>query len=114
PNQAMAIEGGQGRGNNGNLARGRVFVMGAEEARQDSNIVTVMFSLNNHYATMLFDYGAVYSFVSITFMPLLDIKGSLIPLPHGETLRVYGERLKEKVKRLMSAKAEELKLEDIA
>ncbi|GKD39561.1 reverse transcriptase domain-containing protein [Tanacetum coccineum] len=73
-NQAMAIEGGHDHGNNGNLARGRVFVMGAEEARQDPNIVTGTFSLNNHYATMLFDYGADYSFVSITFMPLLDIK----------------------------------------
>ncbi|GJV97473.1 putative reverse transcriptase domain-containing protein [Tanacetum coccineum] len=31
---------GQGRGNNGNQARGRAFVMGAEGARQDPNIVT--------------------------------------------------------------------------
>ncbi|GJT89794.1 hypothetical protein Tco_1078639 [Tanacetum coccineum] len=31
-NQALAIEGGQGRGNNGNLACGRAFVMGAVEA----------------------------------------------------------------------------------
>ncbi|GJR05666.1 putative reverse transcriptase domain-containing protein [Tanacetum coccineum] len=36
----MANEGGQGRGNNGNPTWGRTFVMGAEEARQDSNIVT--------------------------------------------------------------------------
>ncbi|GJU81517.1 putative reverse transcriptase domain-containing protein [Tanacetum coccineum] len=183
PNQAMAIEGGQGRGNNGNPARGRAFVMGAEEARQDPNIVTGTFSLNNHYATMLFDFGIDYSFVSTTFVPLLDIEPSSlgfsyeieiasgqlveinkvirgckleieghtfdidlipfghgsfdviigmdwlsrhraeivchervvrIPLPHGEMLRVYGERPEEKVKRLMSAKAEEPKLEDIA
>ncbi|GKB62379.1 putative reverse transcriptase domain-containing protein [Tanacetum coccineum] len=73
-NHAMAIEGGQGRGNNGNPACGRAFVMGAEEARQDLNIVTGMFSLNSHYDTMLFDSGADYSFVSITFVPLLDIK----------------------------------------
>ncbi|GKF08964.1 reverse transcriptase domain-containing protein [Tanacetum coccineum] len=33
PNQLMAIEGGQGRGNNGNQARGGAFTMGAEEAR---------------------------------------------------------------------------------
>ncbi|GKC52364.1 hypothetical protein Tco_1075109 [Tanacetum coccineum] len=33
PNQAMAIEGGQGHGNNCNSAWGRAFVMGAEEAR---------------------------------------------------------------------------------
>ncbi|GKC43104.1 putative reverse transcriptase domain-containing protein [Tanacetum coccineum] len=37
-----------------------------------------------------------------------------IPLPHGEMLRVYGERTEEKVKRLMSAKVEEPKLKDIA
>ncbi|GJZ73287.1 putative reverse transcriptase domain-containing protein, partial [Tanacetum coccineum] len=75
-NQALAIEGGLGRGNNGNLVRGRAFMMGAEEARQDPNIVKGMFSLNNQYATMLFDSSADYSFVSKTFMPLLDIKPS--------------------------------------
>ncbi|GJZ17166.1 hypothetical protein Tco_0553289 [Tanacetum coccineum] len=32
-NQTLAIEGGQGRRNNGNPARGRAFMMGAEEAR---------------------------------------------------------------------------------
>ncbi|GKC43155.1 putative reverse transcriptase domain-containing protein, partial [Tanacetum coccineum] len=74
PNQAFAIDGGQGRGNNGNLARGRAFMMGTEKAFQDPNIVTVAFTLNNHYATTLFDSGADYSFVSTTFMPLLDIE----------------------------------------
>ncbi|GJS27653.1 reverse transcriptase domain-containing protein [Tanacetum coccineum] len=39
PNQAMAIEGGQGRGNNGNQARGTALVMGVEEAHQDPNIM---------------------------------------------------------------------------
>ncbi|GJZ35268.1 putative reverse transcriptase domain-containing protein [Tanacetum coccineum] len=76
PNQALAIERGQGCGNNGNLTRGRAFVMGAEEALKDPNIVTSMFLLNNHYATMIYDSGADYSFVSTTFMPLLDIKPS--------------------------------------
>ncbi|GKD79860.1 reverse transcriptase domain-containing protein [Tanacetum coccineum] len=36
----MAIKGGQGRGNNRNQARGVAFMMGAEEARQDPNIMT--------------------------------------------------------------------------
>ncbi|GKE53348.1 putative reverse transcriptase domain-containing protein, partial [Tanacetum coccineum] len=40
PNQALVIDGVQGRGNNGNQARGRAFMLGAEEARQDPNIVT--------------------------------------------------------------------------
>ncbi|GKC93210.1 putative reverse transcriptase domain-containing protein [Tanacetum coccineum] len=51
-------------------------MMRAEEARQDPNIVTGMFTLKNHYATTLFDYGADYSFVSTTFIPLLDIEPS--------------------------------------
>ncbi|GKD25370.1 putative reverse transcriptase domain-containing protein, partial [Tanacetum coccineum] len=37
-----------------------------------------------------------------------------IPLPHGEMLRVYRKQQKEKVKHLMSAKAEEQKLKYIA
>nr|GEU89105.1 hypothetical protein [Tanacetum cinerariifolium] len=39
-NQPMSIEGGQGRRNNGNQARGRAFMMGAEEAHQGLNIMT--------------------------------------------------------------------------
>ncbi|GJV77203.1 putative reverse transcriptase domain-containing protein [Tanacetum coccineum] len=39
-NQVVAVNGGQGRGNNDNQARGRAFMLGAEEARQDPNIVT--------------------------------------------------------------------------
>ncbi|GJU74776.1 putative reverse transcriptase domain-containing protein [Tanacetum coccineum] len=38
-NQVVAVNGGQGRGNQGNQARGRAFMLGAEEARQDPNIV---------------------------------------------------------------------------
>ncbi|GJU55398.1 putative reverse transcriptase domain-containing protein [Tanacetum coccineum] len=50
------------------------FMLGAEEARQDPNIVTGMFTLNNHFATTLFDSGADYSFVSTTFIPLLGLE----------------------------------------
>ncbi|GKF83032.1 putative reverse transcriptase domain-containing protein, partial [Tanacetum coccineum] len=72
----MDIEGGQGCGNNGNQARRGAFIMGAEEARQDPNIMTGTFTLNNHYATTLFDSGVDYRFVSTTFIPLLDIEPS--------------------------------------
>ncbi|GJT24089.1 putative reverse transcriptase domain-containing protein [Tanacetum coccineum] len=75
-NQVVAVNGGQGRGNNSNQARGRAFMLGAEEAHQDPNIVTGMFTLNNHYATTLFDSGADYSFVSTTFIPLLGMEPS--------------------------------------
>ncbi|GKC06461.1 putative reverse transcriptase domain-containing protein [Tanacetum coccineum] len=75
-NQVVSVNGCQGRGNQGNQARGRAFMMGAEEACQDPNIVMGTFTLNNHYATTLFDSGADYSFVSTTFIPLLDIEPS--------------------------------------
>ncbi|GJT01946.1 putative reverse transcriptase domain-containing protein [Tanacetum coccineum] len=74
PNQVVANNEGQGHGNQGNQARGRAFMLGAEEARQDPNIVTSMFTLNNYFATTLFDSGVDYSFISTTFIPLLDIE----------------------------------------
>ncbi|GJX19295.1 putative reverse transcriptase domain-containing protein [Tanacetum coccineum] len=54
--------------------RGRAFMLGAEEARQDPNIVTGTFTLNNHFAATLFESGADYSFVSTTFIPLLGLE----------------------------------------
>ncbi|GJV93055.1 putative reverse transcriptase domain-containing protein [Tanacetum coccineum] len=75
-NQVAANNGGHGHGNQGNQDRGRAFMLGEEEARQDPNIVTGTFTLNNHFATTLFDSGADYSFVSTTFIPLLGIEPS--------------------------------------
>ncbi|GKA39970.1 putative reverse transcriptase domain-containing protein [Tanacetum coccineum] len=143
---------------------------------------TGTFTLNNHYATTLFDSGVNYSFVSTTFIPLLgiepsdlgfsyeieiangqlveinkvisgcnlEIKGHVfdinlisfgsrsfdviigmdwlskhkaeiicyekvvrIPLPDGKVLRVLGERPKEKMRHLVSAKAKEQKQEEL-
>ncbi|GJU69555.1 putative reverse transcriptase domain-containing protein [Tanacetum coccineum] len=76
PNQVAANNGNQGRENQGNQARGRAFMLGAEEARQDSNIVMGTFTLNNHFATTLFNSDADYIFVSATFIPLLGIEPS--------------------------------------
>ncbi|GKE13780.1 putative reverse transcriptase domain-containing protein [Tanacetum coccineum] len=76
PNQVAANNGGQGRGNQRNQARGRAFMLGAEEARQDPNIVTGTFTLNDHFATTLFDSGADYSFFPTTFIPMLGLEPS--------------------------------------
>ncbi|GJR14883.1 reverse transcriptase domain-containing protein [Tanacetum coccineum] len=65
-----------GRANQGNQTRGRAFMLGAEEAFQDPNIVTGTFTLNNHFATTLFDSAADNSFVSTTFIPLLGLEPS--------------------------------------
>nr|GEV62809.1 uncharacterized mitochondrial protein AtMg00810-like [Tanacetum cinerariifolium] len=81
----------KGSGNNGNPARGREFKMGAEEAGQDQKI------LIRHKAEIVCHERVVQ-----------------LPLSHGEILKVYRERPEEKVKRLISVKAEEPKLEDIA
>ncbi|GJS59526.1 putative reverse transcriptase domain-containing protein [Tanacetum coccineum] len=65
-----------GHGNQGNQARGRAFMLAVEEARKDPNIMTGMFTLNDHFATTLFDSGSDYSFVSTTFIPLLGLEPS--------------------------------------
>nr|GEV24496.1 putative reverse transcriptase domain-containing protein [Tanacetum cinerariifolium] len=75
-NQIMAVNGGLGHRMNGNQARRRAFMLGADEACQDPNITTGTFTLNNHYAPTLFNSGAYYSFVSTTFIPLLAIEPS--------------------------------------
>ncbi|GKB27682.1 putative reverse transcriptase domain-containing protein [Tanacetum coccineum] len=182
PNQVAANNRGQGCGNQGNQARGRAFMLRAQEARQDLKIVTGLFTLNNHFATTLFDSVADYSFVSTTFIPLLglepsdlgfryeieiasgqlvdidkvikgcklEIEGDVfdinlipfghgsfdviigmdwlsnykaeiichlkvvrIPLPDGKVLKVLGERLEDKARLLMSAKASDKKQEKI-
>ncbi|GKG04766.1 putative reverse transcriptase domain-containing protein, partial [Tanacetum coccineum] len=70
-------------------------MLGAEEARQDLNIVTGTFTLNNHYVTTLFDSGADYSSISTTFIPLLEIEPSdlgfsyEIEIASGQLVEMY-------------------------
>nr|GEX47178.1 reverse transcriptase domain-containing protein [Tanacetum cinerariifolium] len=54
-------------------AKGKAYVLGGGDANPDSNVVTGMFLLNNHYAFVLCDFGADRSFVSTTFSTLLGI-----------------------------------------
>ncbi|GJT43019.1 putative reverse transcriptase domain-containing protein [Tanacetum coccineum] len=93
-----------GYGNQGNQSRGRAFMMGAEEARQDPNIVTSMFTLNDHYATTLFDSSVDYSFVSTTFLPLLDIEPS--DLGFSYEIEIASEQLVEIDKVIRGCKLE--------
>ncbi|KAI3797453.1 hypothetical protein L1987_32710 [Smallanthus sonchifolius] len=58
-------------GNNGGGAKGRAFVIGSREARNDNNVVTGKFLLNHYFASVLFDTGADRSFVSNNFNNLL-------------------------------------------
>nr|GEU33191.1 hypothetical protein [Tanacetum cinerariifolium] len=74
----------------------RAFVMEAEEAHYDQNIVTGMDWLSRHKAEIFFHEKVVRT-----------------PLSHGEMLKVLKERAEEKVRYLMSAKTDEHKLKDI-
>nr|GFC72110.1 putative reverse transcriptase domain-containing protein [Tanacetum cinerariifolium] len=80
PNPVLAIKGNPKPGNNRNRAQGRAFTLGVAEAPQDSNVVTGTFSLNDHFAIVLFDFGADYSFISTNFLPSMDMKPSVINL----------------------------------
>ncbi|GKD31588.1 putative reverse transcriptase domain-containing protein, partial [Tanacetum coccineum] len=42
------------------------------------NVVTGTFSLNDYFATVLFDSRANFSFISIEFAPLLNVKPSIV------------------------------------
>ncbi|GJT21745.1 putative reverse transcriptase domain-containing protein [Tanacetum coccineum] len=76
--------------------RGMAFMLGAEEARQDPNIVTGMVWLSNYKAKIICHEKVVR-----------------IQLPDGKVLRVVGERPEEKARLLMSAKASDKKQEEI-
>ncbi|GJV94428.1 putative reverse transcriptase domain-containing protein [Tanacetum coccineum] len=53
-------------------ARGRAYVV-IENPQQNLNLVTGTFLLNDHYACILFDFGAEKSFVSSAFTPFINI-----------------------------------------
>ncbi|GJX92168.1 putative reverse transcriptase domain-containing protein [Tanacetum coccineum] len=92
PNQVVANNGGQGHGNQGHQARGRAIMLGAEEARQDLNIVTGMELVLSYKAEIICHEKVVK-----------------IPLPDDKVLRVLRERLEEKARLLMSVKASDKK-----
>nr|GEV77007.1 hypothetical protein [Tanacetum cinerariifolium] len=48
------------------------------KALQDPNFVTGIFSLYDHFATILFDSRADFSFISFEFVPLLNVKPSIV------------------------------------
>ena len=54
-------------------ARGRAFVITPEEARNDPNLVTGTFLLNDSYVSVLFDTGADKCFISDEFSSSIDI-----------------------------------------
>ncbi|GJU00560.1 putative reverse transcriptase domain-containing protein, partial [Tanacetum coccineum] len=82
----------------GRPCRGRAFNVNAIDALQDPNVVTGTFSLNDHSATVLFDSGANFSFISTKFAPLLNVKPSIVS--HGYVIEVANGK-KEEVDRII-------------
>ncbi|KAJ9561142.1 hypothetical protein OSB04_006302 [Centaurea solstitialis] len=71
----------------------RVFVIGAEEAKQNPDVVTGTFLLNNYPASVLFGSGADKSYVSLEFRPKTNRKSQnlreehIIEYSNGELVR---------------------------
>ncbi|GJR46616.1 putative reverse transcriptase domain-containing protein [Tanacetum coccineum] len=93
----ITLEGNRNIQGNENQDRGRACNVNAVDALQDPNVVTGTYSLNNLYATVLFDSGAVFSFISTKFASLLNAK-SIIANP-GYVIEVANGR-KEEVDRI--------------
>ncbi|GKE31016.1 putative reverse transcriptase domain-containing protein, partial [Tanacetum coccineum] len=77
-----------------NQARGKAFNRNAVEALQDPKVVTDTISSNNQFATVLFDSGADFSFISTKFAPLLNVEpyivnpGYAIEIADGKSVEV--------------------------
>ncbi|GJW38799.1 putative reverse transcriptase domain-containing protein, partial [Tanacetum coccineum] len=73
----LALEGNRNTQGNENQARGRDFNVNVVDALQDPNLVMGTYFLNNLYATVLFDSGVDFSFISTKFVPVLNEKPSI-------------------------------------
>ncbi|GJW80361.1 putative reverse transcriptase domain-containing protein [Tanacetum coccineum] len=69
-----------------NKAKARAYATRGGGAGPDSNVVTCVFLLNNHYASMIFDSCADKSFVSTTFSTLLDVIPSTLDTSYAVEL----------------------------
>nr|GEZ13043.1 putative reverse transcriptase domain-containing protein [Tanacetum cinerariifolium] len=74
----LALQGSRDTRSNGNRARGGAFNGNAVEALQNPRVVTDTFSLNNQFATVLFDSGADFSFISTKFAPMLNVEPCIV------------------------------------
>nr|GEU60957.1 hypothetical protein [Tanacetum cinerariifolium] len=87
PNQFVANNEGQGHGNQENQARGRAFMLGAEEARQDPNIMTEPSELGFRYEIEIAS-GQLVKTDKVIKNCKIEIEGhvshiNLIPFVHG-------------------------------
>ena len=83
----------QNKNTGGNPTRGRAFVIGSGEAKDDPNVVTGTFLLNNVYASILFDTGADRIFIPSDFSKLLNMTPT--PLDYKYTVELADGKLIE-------------------
>ncbi|GJV33387.1 hypothetical protein Tco_1393787 [Tanacetum coccineum] len=69
-----------------NEATTKAYAIRGGGSNPDSNVVTGTFLLNNCYASMLFDSGADWSFVSSTFSALFDVAPSTLDTSYAVEL----------------------------
>nr|GEV21570.1 putative reverse transcriptase domain-containing protein [Tanacetum cinerariifolium] len=75
--QGNRNQGSQNQAGNGNVVA-RAYGVGTAGGNLNANVVTGMFLLNNHCASILFDTGADKSFVSTAFSSLININPSTL------------------------------------
>ncbi|XP_061366891.1 uncharacterized protein LOC133310020 [Gastrolobium bilobum] len=75
--------------------RGRVFTLGGQEAAQTSNLVQGVGLIQDSLITVLFDYGATHSFISLSSTQKLKLPISILSsyleifLPTGEKITTF-------------------------
>ncbi|KAJ9536239.1 hypothetical protein OSB04_un000588 [Centaurea solstitialis] len=105
-NQAQPVnQGNQGnQGNRGGLARGRAFVIGTEEARQNPDVVTGLAGKDFSIDLIPIKIGSFDIIVGMDWMSkhratiCCAEKIIALPLPDGGLLEVYGDRPKRDIK----------------
>ena len=96
PNQLQITVPNHNRGQQGQLQqlRGSTSAINAAEARNEPNVMTGTFLLDDQYVIVLFDSGVGYSLIATTFVPYLDISLSPmnfvfeIKMTNGELTRI--------------------------
>ncbi|GJX19134.1 putative nucleotidyltransferase, ribonuclease H [Tanacetum coccineum] len=61
----------------------KAFNGNAVEALQDPKVMMGTFTLNNQFATVLFNFGADFSFISTKFAPLLNVEPCIVNPGHA-------------------------------
>nr|GEU30335.1 putative reverse transcriptase domain-containing protein [Tanacetum cinerariifolium] len=88
----------------------RAYVLEGGDSNPDFNVVTGTFLLNNHYAYILFDFGADRSFVSTMFSALIDIPPTALDISY--TMKLADGRIIESNTIIVALEGSNTRLQD--